>query len=614
MNWEHLKAIAWLRWRLSVNQWRRGGTLNLVLMLIIVATLMVTSVVCFFASIALGVFLLPKASAEHLFVMWDIIVVVFLFSWMIGLVSELQRSEPLSLEKLLHLPLSLSGAFLLNYLGSLLSLSLIIFLPITLGLCIAMTLVHGPRMLVAFMLLASFVLMVTAVTHQFRGWLFALMANKRRRRTIIAFVTAGFILLVQLPNIINITVQRSRRGKGPDRFQVAIQELQSQHDKGEIETEDFRAQEAKLIEERKQFRDEQRATRFTTGVRIARIVNVVLPIGWLPYGVYCAADSRLWPGLLGVFGATAIGSLSLWRSYRATLRFFTAGDRPGGPKRKKEEGKKEKPASDSTEPTFLEKKLPWMSDQAGVVCLASLRSLLRAPESKMMLLTPIILLAFFGSMIFLGRQREMPEIARPFLALGAISITILCYVQLLCNVFGFDREGFRVYILSPCPRRDILLGKNMSFAPLAIGMCLLALVVLQILLPLQISHFLATLLQLAAVYLIYCLLGNLVSVFAPSAVSAGSLKPAQAKLVTILIHVLTALLSPLAFVPALIPLGAELALDHYDILSHVPIYLVVSAVELYAVVWIYRRMLGFQGRLLQLREQRVLEAVTSRVQ
>jgi uncharacterized membrane protein len=613
VNWEHLKAIAWLRWRLSVNQWRRSGTLNLVIMLIIVATLMVTSVVCFFASIALGVFLLPKASAEHLFVMWDIIVVVFLFGWLIGLVSELQRSEPLSLEKLLHLPLSLSGAFLLNYLGSLLSLSLIIFLPITVGLCIAMTLVHGPRLLIVFMLLASFVLMVTAVTHQFRGWLFALMANKRRRRTIIAVVTGAFILLVQLPNIINITVQRKLRDKGPDRFQVAIQELQSQHASGEIETEEFRAQEKKLIDKRQQFRDEQRAIRFTTGVRIAKMVNVVLPIGWLPYGVYCAAQGSLWPGLLGVLGATAIGSLSLWRSYRATLRFFTAGDRPGGPKRKKEE-KKEKPASESSQPTFLEKKLPWMSEQAGVVCLASLRSLLRAPESKMMLLTPVILLAFFGSMIFLGRDRAMPDIARPFLALGAISITILCYVQLLCNVFGFDRDGFRVYILSPCPRRDILLGKNMSFAPLAIGMCLLALVVLQFLLPLEISHFLATLLQLVAVYSIYCLMGNFISVIAPSAVSAGSLKPAQAKLVTVLIHVFTALLSPLAFVPALIPLGAELALDHYETLSYVPVYLIVSVVELIVVVWIYRRMLDHQGRLLQVREQRVLEAVTAKVQ
>jgi hypothetical protein len=232
----------------------------------------------------------------------------------------------------------------------------------------------------------------------------------------------------------------------------------------------------------------------------------------------------------------------------------------------------------------------------------------------MMLLTPIILLAIFGSMIFLGRERDIPEAARPFMALGAISITILCYVQLLCNLFGFDRDGFRVYILSPCPRRDILLGKNMSFAPLSLGMCLVALIVLQFLFPLRVSHFLATLLQLGSVYLIYCMLGNVISVFAPSAVSAGSLKPAQAKLITILIHVFSALLSPLAFVPALVPLGVEVALEHYQLVGRLPIYLVCSAAELAIVVWIYGKALDVQGRLLQTREQRVLEAVTASVQ
>ena len=38
--------------------------------------------------------------------------------------------------------------------------------------------------------------------------------------------------------------------------------------------------------------------------------------------------------------------------------------------------------------------------------------------------------------------------------------------QLLGNQFGFDRGGFRVYVLSPASRRDVLLGKNLSFVPL----------------------------------------------------------------------------------------------------------------------------------------------------
>ena len=35
MNWQHLRAFVWLRWRLLANRWQRGGTVNAVLMTIV---------------------------------------------------------------------------------------------------------------------------------------------------------------------------------------------------------------------------------------------------------------------------------------------------------------------------------------------------------------------------------------------------------------------------------------------------------------------------------------------------------------------------------------------------------------------------------------------------
>ena len=35
MNWEQLRAILWLRWRLTRNQFTRGGQLNAVLSVLI---------------------------------------------------------------------------------------------------------------------------------------------------------------------------------------------------------------------------------------------------------------------------------------------------------------------------------------------------------------------------------------------------------------------------------------------------------------------------------------------------------------------------------------------------------------------------------------------------
>ena len=74
---------------------------------------------------------------------WDGLVVGFLFSWAIGLLAELQRSEVLSLDKFLHLPVSLTGVFLINYLSSLFSLTLIIFVPAMVGLSLGLVIRPG---------------------------------------------------------------------------------------------------------------------------------------------------------------------------------------------------------------------------------------------------------------------------------------------------------------------------------------------------------------------------------------------------------------------------------------------------------------------------------------
>jgi len=126
-----------------------------------------------------------------------------LFSWIIGLLTELQRSEVISFQKLLYYPISLTGTFLVNYLSSFASFTLIIFLPAMIGLCIASVVALGPYLLVTLPMLFGLVLMVTAVTYQFRGWLASLMMNKRRRRTLVMAIGAAFILIVQLPNLFN---------------------------------------------------------------------------------------------------------------------------------------------------------------------------------------------------------------------------------------------------------------------------------------------------------------------------------------------------------------------------------------------------------------------------
>ncbi len=143
MNWQHLQAFVWLRWRLLANQWRRAGALNVVLMTIVAIGALVTAIPLLIGCFLIGQFAIPKAAPEHLMYAWDAVIVAFLFFWGIGLVTELQRTEPMSLSKFLHLPVSVNGAFLINYVSSLCRLSLIVFVPVMLGFSLALIATKG---------------------------------------------------------------------------------------------------------------------------------------------------------------------------------------------------------------------------------------------------------------------------------------------------------------------------------------------------------------------------------------------------------------------------------------------------------------------------------------
>jgi ABC-2 type transport system permease protein len=178
MNWQHFRTLIWLRGRLFRNRMRRAGKLNAVVTQILKVIAIIASVALFFTALILGMWLLPKATPDHVLYLWTGITVAFLFFWMLGVMTELQRSEVLSIEKLFHFPISPGNAFVINYLSSLVSLSLILFLPAMIGLAVASVVALGPWMLVSLPLLLAFVLMVTAITYQFRGWLATLMVDK----------------------------------------------------------------------------------------------------------------------------------------------------------------------------------------------------------------------------------------------------------------------------------------------------------------------------------------------------------------------------------------------------------------------------------------------------
>ncbi len=618
MNLTHFRTFVWLRWRLRVNQMRRGGAAGVVILGLLLALVIVVALSLFGVFLVAGIFGLRDVEPAVLMYVWDGLVAAFLFSWMTGLLADLQRAEPLALGKFLHLPVSVTGAFLINYLSSLFSVTLVLFGSAMLGLTVGLVISRGPALLMQVPLLLAFVFAVTALTYQFQGWLASLMTNPRRRRTVILVATALFILVAQLPNIVNFMRPWDGKGRQPEhltRYNEEVAELRRAVEAGKIPPAEYRQRLAELEQrrdERAKEADRQLEGQVQATVRMA---NLVLPPGWLPLGVAAAAEGNFLPGLIGSLGLGLVGAASLWRAYRTTLLIytgqFTAGKdvplpAPAAPARP---APAEAPAGKPAR-LLLDRDLPGISEQAAAIALGSFTSFLRAPESKMMLLTPLLFALIFGSMLFSGRSDPAP-LTRPMMVLGGMAMVLFSTLQLAGNLFGFDRAGFRVYVLSPVPRREVLLGKNLAFAPLPLALGLLVLAVVGLVYPMRIDHLLATVPTMLSMYLLFILTANWLSILAPIPIAAGSFKPSNPKMIPLLMHLLFLFVFPAALAPALIPLAVEFAAGRMGWGAGVPLFLILAVLECAALVLFYRVAVGWQGRVLHAREQHILNVVTA---
>ncbi|MHC4104242.1 MAG: hypothetical protein ACYSR9_04830 [Planctomycetota bacterium] len=582
MDWSQLRTIIWLRWRLTRNQWTRSGQLNAVLIMIVAVAVLVLAFVSGIAGVLIGFFVLVEASPTRLLLAWDMFVGVFLFVCMIGIVSEIQRSETIDISRMLHLPISLRDIFLVNYLASHLTFGIILFLPLVLGLCLG--LIFGGRwlMILMFPLVLGLVFMITAWTYCLRGWLAALMVNKRRRRAIIAGITFSFIIIMQIPNLIS-NLTRDHKRHSPKTTKSAP------------------------LDEQVVKRPEDREKKPLP--RTFLVAHKVVPFLWVGNGAMSLGNGNVLPAVLGAAGAFCIGGFGLRRAYRTTLRFYQGHTIVKSTKQKPKT--KKIPALRNS---FLERRLPGIPDEAAALALAFFRSLTRASEVKMALATNFILLLFFGTMFFAKRVSNLSDNLRLFVASGPIMFTFLGMSHLMFNQFGFDRGGFRQLVLLPVSRRHILLGKNLAFLPIAIVLGSILLLIIKIALSISFTIILSACLQLVATFLLLSIVGNLISIFVPYHIAPGSMRKTKTSAMTSFLVFMSRLLFPMAIVPMLLPPAIGLLMSHLGWLRAGPVNLVLSMVLLALLVFFYKLSLPSLGKLLLRREKQIFQVVTEKVE
>src|SRR5262249_28176123 len=147
----------------------------------------------------------------------------------------------------------------------------------------------------------------------------------------------------------------------------------------------------------------------------------------------------------------------------------------------------------------------------------------------------------------------------------------------------------------------------------ALVLSAILLAAVQVLCPMRLDHLLSMIPQFVSMYLMFCVLANLFSIYAPLYLPPGTLKPPDAKMSTVLLQLaMFLLLFPLCQGVTLVPLAVEAGLDALGWARGVPVSLLLSTAECAAILLLYWASLGWLGGLLQAREQRILETVTNR--
>ena len=354
-------------------------------------------------------------------------------------------------------------------------------------------------------------------------------------------------------------------------------------------------------------REEARQRRVST---IARAVDITLwvdslfPPGWLPYGVWSLEQQRYARAFACLVGLIALTVLSLSMSYRTTLRYYRGDFQHGGRRRDS--------AGDATRRSIVEWRAPWISEHASAVAFASLRAMSRAMEVRLLMLSPIILVVVYAGV---GRKllTALPQGGAAITAIVGVFFTMLGIFQISQNTFGFDRQGYRAWMLAPLAAADLLLGKNVVMWLIGGAIGLAAVGVSVVMSPPPPLDIVAVLFQLMSILMVITLLGNVSSTVAPFQVKSAGFESASPGVMTVVLQALMILATPALSVPFAAPSLVRVFAPQLGFWAGL-INLGVSAAMFGGCVLIYRWLLPLQAEVLDARRLKILDAVTPTVE
>lgn len=644
---EQVKNFVWLRWRIQSNQLSKSSAIGKVIAALMLVAFVMGTMAALAIGTALGIFLPRLMAREYYFLLWNGLIAVTCILWLFYLIADLQRTEAITFDRLLHLPISFAQVFAINYVSSWLGLHTLCLTGLGFGFIFGSAFSLGPIALLFFLPFTAFLIALTALTYQFQGWIATLMSNPRKRRAILIGLPFALVALIQVPAL--VISRFSDRGERQAKVaepelappEVVIPETKTPDESGESavaapepnnESPTESEPESTVVSQTEQPAETKESDAIATEKRQAEVqaakkvaleklisqvrwANLIIPPLWLAGSIDSIVSGNLhflWltPMML------LVAWLSLRSNYRATMRFYK-GETDARAATTSRRAKKD-PAVDKTgaarKSKWVEFGLPGLHDETNAVLGLTWQSMLRAPEVKLYLLLP-----FISPFILFGALQawKIPPVdeLKAGLVVVASAVTMLMAAGLISNQFGFDRTGFRAFVLSPIRRDRILLARNIAVAPFLLIQSTLLATAVSFYFGFSFDKLFCAVILTAAMLPTFCLLMNLMSILTPFALAAGSIQPQQFNFIPLMTNMGLSMFMPVIVGFTLMPLGFEWLMDQAVVSTRwFPYALLLSVPWVGFSFWLYAMVIPWQGKLLARREQEILRVVTSKAE
>lgn len=617
------KALVIAYWRSRLNRWMKDAIISRWLGSIFFVVIVLGLLVCFAAMFAGGVALAGAVASGKMMApmgAWNALCGFFVFFWIIGLANEVIRGDALSLQRLMHLPIPSESVFAFNFLLTWINLPILFFVVSGLGLALGSCVIEGFAGLWRIVPVLSMAFMVAALTSHVQGKIIVWISNPKTRKLLATIVPILLSFLGVAFSMSSFLIRRIGQG-------------------GSV-------------------------------LYWTQVLDSVCPFFWL-------ADMFSGMSLLGKWSLVwlpcmwLISAWSLRANYRITRRYYQNGfDTESALSNKRSKDSRGNVSAHATGAVgsdavrWTERTFPGLSQQASAIAAITWTLFWRSPQLKLAMLIPLLqplfLIVIFSQKPFVAppvvqppsptvvqvpedpsTEAEAPSASEPqaiqkaprkapatfeyqfplgtqyqsFYLLAFTVFSTYLGSSFASNIFGFDRSGFRFWVLSGLPRSEILRGRNWMFGVMVLIIAVAAMIGTNLLWRYSWLRALEALIAFVAYLPLYLVLSNVISILAPFPMAAQGFQPKEFNWKSVVLNLALSTIIPILMGLCSIPWAIEFGLHSAIPASQkLPIALLLMPLLVGCSWWLYERFLEIVGELLHSREKKLLVVVTSHVE